>query len=72
LVEENKDGILNNMIKKLSSRRIPVSTYRLQFNYQFTNEIIQSLVQEGKRVLLLEKVFGTFPVAMLETVRESK
>jgi (1->4)-alpha-D-glucan 1-alpha-D-glucosylmutase len=43
-----------------------------QFRNVFTNEMIQVLVQDGKRVLILGNVFKTFPVAMLEMIRESK
>jgi (1->4)-alpha-D-glucan 1-alpha-D-glucosylmutase len=43
-----------------------------RFRNVFTNEILQALVQDGKRVLILGNVFGTFPVAMLETIRGSE
>jgi (1->4)-alpha-D-glucan 1-alpha-D-glucosylmutase len=43
-----------------------------QFRNVFTNEVIETLVQDGKRILILGDVFRTFPVAMLETIRESK
>jgi (1->4)-alpha-D-glucan 1-alpha-D-glucosylmutase len=43
-----------------------------QFRNVFTNEVIETIVQDGKRVFILGNVFRTFPVAMLETIRESK
>jgi len=43
-----------------------------RFRNVFTNEILQALVQDGKRVLILGNVFGTFPVAMLETIGGSE
>ncbi len=43
-----------------------------QFRNVFTSEIIQAMAQDGKRVLPLANAFRTFPVAMLETIKESK
>ena len=39
-----------------------------KFRNIFTNEMIEAEIEEGEKVLTLNKVFANFPVAMLEKI----